>query len=81
MKEPVDHILRPSLPWRSQDVPAITECGGDVCKGCGITPRPLPAEQVGDGLFHGGLMWNRSWTTAVVPTAVAATRPIADRRS
>ncbi len=25
MKEPVDHILRPLLPWRSG--PAITECG------------------------------------------------------
>lgn len=26
MKEPVDHILRQNLPWRSQD-DAITECG------------------------------------------------------
>lgn len=25
MKEPVDHIMRPQLPWR--DGPAITECG------------------------------------------------------
>lgn len=25
MKEPVDHILRPQLPWRSS--PGITECG------------------------------------------------------
>ncbi len=29
MKEPVDHILRPRLPWRSPDEPAITECGYD----------------------------------------------------
>lgn len=26
MKEPVDHILRPCLPWRADDT-AITECG------------------------------------------------------
>lgn len=26
MKEPVDHILRPCLPWRADDA-AITECG------------------------------------------------------
>lgn len=32
MKEPVDHILRPSLPWRSPDTPAITECGYDALK-------------------------------------------------
>lgn len=31
MKEPVDHILRPSLPWRSSDG-AITECGYDASK-------------------------------------------------
>jgi hypothetical protein len=30
MKEPVDHILRPSLPWRSDG--AITECGYDATK-------------------------------------------------
>jgi hypothetical protein len=30
MKEPVDHILRPSLPWRSEA--AITECGYDASK-------------------------------------------------
>lgn len=28
MKEPVDHILRPSLPWRRE--PSITECGYDA---------------------------------------------------
>ena len=27
MKEPVDHILRPRLPWRSESDPALTECG------------------------------------------------------
>jgi len=27
MKEPVDHILRPTLPWRSPNEPVITECG------------------------------------------------------
>lgn len=31
MKEPVDHILRPRLPWRD-DVGAITECGFDASK-------------------------------------------------
>lgn len=30
MKEPVDHILRPQLPWR--EAPAITECGYDGSK-------------------------------------------------
>ena len=30
MKEPVDHIIRPSLPWR--DGGAITECGYDASK-------------------------------------------------
>jgi len=28
MKDPVDHILRPALPWRS--APAVTECGYDA---------------------------------------------------
>ncbi len=32
MKEPVDHILRPSLPWRSAGEAAITECGYDAAK-------------------------------------------------
>lgn len=31
MKEPVDHVLRPKLPWRS-DEGAITECGYDASK-------------------------------------------------
>lgn len=31
MKEPVDHVLRPQLPWRSTDA-AITECGYDASK-------------------------------------------------
>jgi hypothetical protein len=31
MKEPVDHILRPQLPWRDGDA-AITECGFDATK-------------------------------------------------
>ena len=30
MKEPVDHILRPCLPWRTES--AITECGYDATK-------------------------------------------------
>ena len=30
MKQPVDHILRPQLPWR--DGPGITECGLDASK-------------------------------------------------
>ena len=32
MKEPVDHILRPRLPWRSANEPGITECGYDSTK-------------------------------------------------
>lgn len=31
MKEPVDHILRPQLPWRSGDA-GLTECGYDATK-------------------------------------------------
>lgn len=36
MKEPVDHILRPLLPWR-QGEDAITECGYDATKVKAIT--------------------------------------------
>ena len=32
MKEPVDHILRPRLPWRQHGENAITECGYDASK-------------------------------------------------
>lgn len=32
MKEPVDHILRPRLPWRAMDEGPITECGFDATK-------------------------------------------------
>jgi hypothetical protein len=32
MKEPVDHIARPILPWRTGKEGAITECGYDVSK-------------------------------------------------
>lgn len=32
MKEPVDHILRPRLPWRSDNDAAVTECGFDASK-------------------------------------------------
>ena len=38
MKDPVDHIVRPLLPWRSPAA-AITECGFDVAKVKTIT-RP-----------------------------------------
>ncbi len=31
MKEPVDHIMRPRLPWREGEV-GITECGFDASK-------------------------------------------------
>jgi hypothetical protein len=32
MKEPVDHIGRPRLPWRDASEPSITECGYDASK-------------------------------------------------
>ena len=35
MKEPVDHILRPSLPWRTDA--GITECGYDATKVKAVT--------------------------------------------
>lgn len=37
MKEPVDHILRPRLPWRDTKAGAITECGYDASKVTTIT--------------------------------------------
>jgi hypothetical protein len=37
MKEPVDHILRPRLPWRSESDPAITECGFNAAQVKAIT--------------------------------------------
>lgn len=39
MKEPVDHIIRPQLPWRRADEGAITECGYDASKVKALT-RP-----------------------------------------
>lgn len=35
MKQPVDHILRPQLPWRSG--PGVTECGYDASKTVTLT--------------------------------------------
>lgn len=32
MKQPLDHIVRPLLPWRSPAEPATTECGYDASK-------------------------------------------------
>lgn len=32
MKEPVDHIIRPIVPWRKADEPQMTECGYDSRK-------------------------------------------------
>lgn len=45
MKEPVDHIIRPSLPWRRDG--AITECGYDATKIQSIT-RPEFFQRVKD---------------------------------
>lgn len=42
MKEPVDHVLRPQLPWRAADS-AITECGYDASKVKAITREELKA--------------------------------------
>lgn len=46
MKEPVDHILRPQLPWRAGDA-AITECGYDATKVKTLT-RPEYFQRVKD---------------------------------
>ena len=46
MKEPVDHILRPLLPWRSSEG-AITECGYDASKVKALT-RPQYFERLKD---------------------------------
>lgn len=32
MKEPVDHVIRPGLPWRASGDGAMTECGYDASK-------------------------------------------------
>lgn len=45
MKQPVDHIIRPLLPWR--DGPGITECGYDASKVSAIT-RDAYAQRVKD---------------------------------
>src|SRR5215510_8447013 len=37
MKEPVDHIVRPQLPWRTARDVAITECGYDASKVKAVT--------------------------------------------
>ena len=39
MKEPVDHIIRPRLPWRPAGEAEITECGYDAAKVKALT-RP-----------------------------------------
>lgn len=41
MKEPVDHILRPQLPWR--DEPGMTECGYDATKVATLTREQFAA--------------------------------------
>ena len=41
VKEPVDHILRPRLPWRAPDEAPITECGYDATKVKTITRDEL----------------------------------------
>jgi hypothetical protein len=41
VKEPVDHILRPQLPWRES--PAITECGFDASKVSTLTREAFHA--------------------------------------
>ena len=43
MKTPVDHILRPLLPWRSPDEGAITECGYDASKVSTLTRAEFEA--------------------------------------
>lgn len=45
MKQPVDHIMRPQLPWR--DGPGITECGYDATKVSTLT-RDEYAKRVKD---------------------------------
>lgn len=49
MKEPVDHILRPRLPWRD-DEGAITECGYDASKVRALTRNEFHArvKQLGE---------------------------------
>lgn len=41
MKEPVDHILRPQLPWRED--PGMTECGYDAVKVSTLTRNQYAA--------------------------------------
>lgn len=45
MKQPVDHILRPSLPWRTD--PPMTECGYDAS-----TVTTLTQTGILDGIDH-----------------------------
>jgi hypothetical protein len=43
MKEPVDHILRPRLPWRPPTDPAVTECGYNAAKVSTLTREQFTA--------------------------------------
>lgn len=71
MKEPVDHILRPQLPWRTDA--GITECGYDATKVAGI-PRKL---EIGSGTPTFGVFRStpknlREVSRRVVPRVLAS---------
>lgn len=55
MREPVDHILRPLLPWRSR-VGAVTECGLDASKVKTITRDDFARRRKELGLTRAAMM-------------------------
>lgn len=65
MKEPVDHILRPSLPWRASNEGAITECGFDASK-----VKPLTRAEFFQRL-RTGTLWAASFKSFPQATAVS----------
>lgn len=49
MEEPVDHILRGSLPWRDHSAPVLTECGKGTKNVTTITRHEFFAREKGLG--------------------------------
>lgn len=56
MKQPVDHIVRPRLPWRDPAEPAITECGYEASKVKTLTREEFAARLKDYGRQRAGLV-------------------------
>ena len=56
MKQPLDHIERPRLPWRSPHEPAMTECGYDASKVKTLSREAFAARLRDYGIQRAGLV-------------------------